>query len=413
MHSNGFCSFVSLSTGICCAIAACIAANASHAAPIAEPPAPLHIDSPQVESPVLPRPTRTDMPGPTELPKGMAAEPKLQPAPVTEPKIADEAADSTDDLDEDLDKLEKTALLATARSSRATKTRSAVASRVLGLVYLHGAGVPVDFVKAEAWFNRAMELGDRRAAAGLAWCALEGCADVPKPGNASRWIEQLQRVDRARALYLRWLTNDRLAPLSVARPGTPDSSDLPIHDREWLEQSARQGNVHAAIELGLLLVERGNTDEALRWFDLAAPRSNAAAENARLLRDRDAGLPPPRRVSKQPQMKDAPGQEIYEKALRFHRGVGVPANYTEAIRLYRSAESAGNPTAKRMLALIFARPLIGGMPDLDWMRQLAWADVSGAAPISTPMGYDQLLRRELTPLVDMLPKQWRQQLPLD
>lgn len=112
-------------------------------------------------------------------------------------------------------------------------------------------------------------------------------------------------------------------------------------------------------------------------------------------------------------MKDAPGQEIYEKALRFHRGLGVPANYTEAIRLYRSAESAGNPTAKRMLALIFARPLIGGMPDLDWMRQLAWADVSGAAPTSSPMGYDQLLRRELTPLVDMLPKQWRQQLPLD
>lgn len=394
-------------------VLALLTTDVVRAAPVAEPPPPIQMDVPRFESPSLQRPTSSELPGPSAISKDSSKATTMQPAPAVEPQLSDGRLDELDAADEDIDKLEMLATDATTRSSRKAKVRAGVAARVLGLIYLHGAGVPVDFIKAESWFRRAVELGDRRAAAGLAWCAIDGCSDVPKPLEASRWTEVLQRVDKARALTLRWLAKDRIAPLAVARPGLSGTAEPPIHDRDWLEQAARQGSTYAAIEMGLALVERGDTTGALRWFDLAAPSSNVAAENARLLRDRDTGLPPPRRPRAQIQVQEAPGQDVYDKALRFHRGVGVPANYTEAIRLYRAAEAAGNPTAKRMLELIFARPLIGGLPDLDWMRQLAWADVSGAAPTATPMGYDQLLRRELTPLVDMLPQRWRQQLPLD
>ncbi len=336
-------------------------------------------------------------------------------APVEEPDLAEGGLDGIGEDTRSIDRLRDVALKASKTSSKTVRRRSAIASRTLGLIYLHGAGATRDAGEAQQWFSRSVSLGDSRAAAGMAWCAIEGCADQPNPAEAKPWIDRLARVDAARARYLLWLMKDRLQPLEVARPGVPHAET--IHDRELLERSAKGGSLHAGIELGLALVAIDQAEGALKWFERFARQSDVAASNARQLSARlkrpVANAAKVRPTDKSPKVaaESSRAALLYAQAQRYHRGEGVPANYTEALRLYQEAEAQGSSQAKKMLELIYARTLPTGMVDLAWMRQLAWADVSGPVPTPGNAAGVQQLRRELTPLVDMLPKFWREQLP--
>ena len=82
----------------------------------------------------------------------------------------------------------------------------------------------------------------------------------------------------------------------------------------------------------------------------------------------------------------------------------MPANYTEALRLYQQAASHGHVASRRMLELIYSRPAPGGGVDIGWMQQLARIDpmtMQPMAPVS-PAPY----RRDPTPLFDMVPAPW-------
>ncbi|GAA6140368.1 tetratricopeptide repeat protein [Hydrogenophaga sp. 5NK40-0174] len=336
-------------------------------------------------------------------------------APVQEPDLAEGGLDGIGEDTRSIDRLRDVALKASKRSSKTVRRRSAVASRTLGLIYLHGAGAPQDSAEAEQWFARSASLGDSRAAAGMAWCALEGCADQPKPAEAKPWIDRLSRVDSARARFLLWVMKDRLQPIEVATPGAP--APVTIHDQELLERSAKGGNLHAGIELGLALVAINQPEEALSWFEKFARRSEVAASNARQLSARlkrpVAAAAQVKPSSKTPKVaaEGSRAAELFEQAQRYHRGDGIPANYSEALRLYQQAEAQGSSQARKMLELIYARQLPTGMVDLAWMRQLAWAEVSGPTPVPGNASGVHQLKRERSPLVDMLPKFWREQLP--
>jgi TPR repeat protein len=106
----------------------------------------------------------------------------------------------------------------------------------------------------------------------------------------------------------------------------------------------------------------------------------------------------------------APGhnaEALFKEARRYHRGEGIPVNYNEAIRLYRMAQAEGSVQAQRMLNLIYARTSPDGQLDMGWMRQLSDADVSGPTPQMGHSSGPKLLRREPTPLYDLLPKLWK------
>src|SRR3989344_5342468 len=86
----------------------------------------------------------------------------------------------------------------------------------------------------------------------------------------------------------------------------------------------------------------------------------------------------------------------YIEARRYHQGDGVPANYTEAVRLYQIAASSGDPQARRMLAQIFSRPAPDGTVDVTWMQQLAAIDMgpggglpAGTARAVAPQGWQR------------------------
>lgn len=289
-----------------------------------------------------------------------------------------------------------------AKANQQRRRSAAEAAWVLGLIHFHGAGVQQNPPLARQWFQRAYELGHPLAAAGLALCEIDGCAAPPNPAAARPWIEQLKKADSPRALYLAWLADYRMAPIEMATgagPGAAPTVTLPFRDQ--LLKAANAGDPHALIETGLELAAMRQWPEALRQFQRAAPRSAVAAGNAETVREilaRDQS-PPAATAEK--------AKRLLLEARRAHRGEGAPANYGEALRLYREAEVAGSDEAGRMLALITSRPAPGGGINVEWMRQLAYVDLSQTLPVFGNPLQGQRLQREPSPLYDWLPAAWK------
>lgn len=288
------------------------------------------------------------------------------------------------------------------KSTHASTHDDAVAARaawILGLLYLHGSGVRADAAQARHWFEISYDKGEAMASAGLAWCELQGCGHFPEPDQAKKWIHILQRVDSPRANYLNWVAKTLLSPIN-GKNGT-------LPNRHLLVAAANAGNVHALIELGIESAALNKTDKALTYFDRASAHSPIAAGNAKLLRDRRAQQRAAAQTQTSKPVTSTDAQTLFKEAQKYHRGEGIPANYNEAVRLYKMADRLGSIEAKRMLDLIFARALPDGQIDMVWMRQLSDADVTGKTPhFNTPSAV-KLLRREPTPLYDLVPKLWK------
>lgn len=341
-------------------------------------------------------------------PSGSSSVPRIQPSgqpqaePLRLPQPEDEATLAQ------LRRLRATAL-APARKGSAAEKAAARSAWVLGLLYLHGERVPLDRTQARYWFERARALGEPYASAGLAWCEINGCVGPPQPAAARPWIAQLRAVDAPLALLLEWWAQERLAPLppSAAAPRAPDAPPQENGHAALLQRAAQAGSAQALNELGLRQIAAARLPDALAQFRAAAPRSPAAASNARLLASRMEQT-----ISAQPAPHTA--DEWLAQARRYHRGDGVPSNYTEAIRLYQIAAASGSRPAKRMLELIYSRPAPDGTIDVAWMRQLSTMELSPEGSVLTlqPPPTPQLFVRDPTPLYALIPQEWRSGRPV-
>ena len=287
----------------------------------------------------------------------------------------------------------------------------AQASWVLGLLYLHGIGVALNRPEAASWFKRAHALGEPLAAAGLAWCAIEGCTAPPDPAAARRWLAPLGAVNLPRAQYLQWLIEMRLAPLQIATPiqrSDPGALQADrLRARQLLVSSAQRGDVQANIALGFDSISQNRRAQALAFFRAVAPRSTAAQTNVALL---SSSALPESTNAMLGETSSGQAQDNLAKAQRNHRGEGQPFNFAEAIRLYRLAQSQGSTAARKMLELIFSRPAANGDIDVTWMQQLAFVDVTQRVPglPSVPNTPNRRsFQREPTALFDLLPSLWR------
>ncbi len=349
----------------------------------------------QLAPPVREEP-KVSKPAPVDLRVTLPTTQALRLSPTDDPDIATE-----------LSRLRTTAnsSAATQRNARpAIRAASAQAAWTLGLIHLHGAGVPLDASMALSWFEQAQRLGHPRASAGLAWCEIDGCGTPGNTLSARRWLAELRKTSPAKAAYLEWLLNNKAAPMRDAGPNDDGTSlGTAPGQRELLLRAARAGEVLARNELGLEAAFSMRLEEALPLFESAASDSPAARANVKtlkgLLGDANANAAPSNRAA-----------ELLANAKGFHRGEGVPASYNEAIRLYRQAESMGNVEAGRMLALIFSRPGAGGGLDVAWMQQLAWTDLSGSVPKSGSPATGSILQRDPTALMDWLPRVWQDRL---
>ena len=316
----------------------------------------------------------------------------------------------------------------TPAPSASTASTAATAAWRLGLLALHGVGMAPDPAQAQHWFERAQTLGHPLAPAGLAWCEISGCVTSPNPTAASRWTALLARTAPGLAKYLDWYAVRALAPLGKALDwplGTTGPQDPPdahttasttasparadaasANPLLLLQTAAQAGNAQAMNALGLEYVAAGLPDQALAQFQAAARQSAAAAANARLLSSQIE----PRNRLKSTATDAAGGSPYYAQAQRYHRGDGVPANYTEAVRLYQAAASQGDTRARKMLELIFSRPAPDGTLDPGWMQQLASLamqpqGLTRTAPLPlSPQGWQQ----DPSPLYHLIPQPWRQ-----
>jgi uncharacterized protein len=386
----------------------CLAAGTCHARVVAQPPTPFD-PAPVAAPPVsAPRPATAPLRASRPQVSPLRAEPAPEPAPSVsgDPTAPGPRLTAPDNaaLQADVARLRTAATSSQAAGLRGLRAQGN-ACWVLGLLYVHGIGVVIDLAEAAAWFERAQALGEPLAAAGLAWCALEGCRAAPDPAAAKRWIAPLRTVNAPRAQYLQWLIDARLAPLQVASPAipsgpAPSAPDL-LSNRELLLRAAEAGDVQARIELGFESVAAGRNTEALDYFRTAAPRSAAAAANVALMTDRARG------VEANEAGSATSAAETLARARRNHRGEGQPANFVEAIRLYRLAQNQGSLEAKKMLELIFSRPGANGSVDIAWMQELAFVNLSKDVLALDSTTLRRALRRDPTPLYDLIPPAWR------
>lgn len=279
--------------------------------------------------------------------------------------------------------------------------QSSDAAWVLGLLALHGLAMPADLPQAQHWFERAHVLGNPRAAAGLAWCQIIGCVTGPNPSAAMPWIAMLRRTDPGLAKYLEWHATQLTTPVSEPSAQVRKQAQL----QKLLREAANAGSVQAMNELGLEYVAAGDLTLALTQFKAASAHSEVATANATLLASRINSSP-----ETHPSSARHSAHDWYLEARRYHRGEGVPANYTEAVRLYQIAASSGDVEARKMLALIFSRPTQGGLIDTVWMQQLAAIGNSPGGILqrsppgpTTPFGW----KRAPSPLFEGVPQEWR------
>jgi uncharacterized protein len=287
------------------------------------------------------------------------------------------------------------------------------AAWLLGLIYAHGAGVAQDWPQAQLWFERALARGQSLGAVGLAWCAIEGCKQPPDLALARTRIASMRAQLPARALYLEWWMQIKNSPLATTTPKTNSGTSLDsdavyrLPSRPLLEQAAKLGDVHALNELGLEAVALGNKAQARQWFEQAATGglsgSGAAAHNLRLLDQQQTNSDPA--INSHVSMDAA---TLLAMAQRNHRGLGQPANYAEAIRLYRLAQTKGSTAARDMLALIFSRPTASGQLDIAWMQRIAVLNLGNTTggPANPSLG-TPVFQRERSPLFDYLPALWK------
>ena len=275
---------------------------------------------------------------------------------------------------------------------------------MLGLLYLHGAGVPANSAKAKQWFTLGGHYGEPMARAGLAWCAYEGCQSSANWAQAQHWTQQLMLADPARAYYMQWLLERQLRPLNPnANEGV---RSLTAAERDLLDRAVSGGNVHAMIDLGILYAQVHDWRHALALFEDAAAQSDVANQNAIWVRQHmrmENQIP---RSSSKAQVSLAKAEALFRLARKYHRGDGISVNYVEAIRLYRQADSAGSPSARRMLSLIYSRTTPDGALDPSWMRQLSGVDVASLVPKQENTLSISALRKEPTPLIDLVPRAW-------
>lgn len=297
-------------------------------------------------------------------------------------------------------------LRASARPGGGRSSRSqGAASWILGMLYLHGIGVALSPSEAVQWFERAYALGEPLAAAGLAWCEIDGCRSPANPGAARRWLAPLRALNPPRAQYFQWLIESRLSPLQITTPGLRgDAASKGLPNRQLLVSAARSGDIQARIELGFESLSANRLTEAEDYFRAAAAKSPAASANANLLAERIRGVGS---AASSDRAARASPSDNFARAQRYHRGEGQPANYVEAIRLYQLAKNERNLPATKMLELIFSRPGADGQIDIAWMQQLAYINFSKDVPTLDSPTTRQSLSRDATPLLDLLPPSWR------
>jgi localization factor PodJL len=142
------------------------------------------------------------------------------------------------------------------------------AALLLGLNYLHGAGVAADQPKAALFIRRAAQLGDPVAQYWLGNLYEHGDGVRPNADEAVRWYEAAATHGNRKAMHA-------LGVAYAEGHGTPQNY---AEAARWFTKAANQGVINSQFNLGVLF-ERGlgvkqSLLDAYRWYALAAAQND-------------------------------------------------------------------------------------------------------------------------------------------
>ncbi len=138
----------------------------------------------------------------------------------------------------------------------------------VGFMFLRGLGVPVDFDIAAGYFKASARQNHAQGQFNLGNCYFSGQGVVQ---NYEQAIAAWQRAAQQGHPHAVW----RLATLYASGEGLP-------RDRKkaagLCRKIAEKGHANGALLLGELLSSRGNSDEARRWWAVAAEHGSTQAD---------------------------------------------------------------------------------------------------------------------------------------
>lgn len=173
----------------------------------------------------------------------------------------------------------------------------------LGVSYIRGEGVPIDYKQAVEWLRKAAQQGDAEAQLwiGVAYANGEGVPQDHK--QAAEWYRKAADQGHADAQY-------NLGVMYANGEGVPQDYKQAV---EWYRKAAEQGIKLAQFNLGLNY-ENGkgvpqDYKQAVEWYTKAAEQGDAEAQNS--------------------------------LGVKFVKGRGVPQNYTYAYAWFSLSAAQG------------------------------------------------------------------------
>ena len=185
----------------------------------------------------------------------------------------------------------------------------------LGVCYVNGSGVELNYEEAAKWYRLAAEQGHAHGQANLGWCYEHGCGVEQSDEEAVRLYRLAAEQGNAYGQgNLGWCYES----------GTGVEQDYK-EAAKWYRLAADKGNAYAQNNLGACYqygtgVEK-SIEEAVKWYKLAAEQGDAYAQN--------------------------------NLGLCYHSGYGVEQSPQEAVKWYRMAANQGNAYAQNNLGLCY------------------------------------------------------------
>jgi TPR repeat protein len=199
-----------------------------------------------------------------------------------------------------------------------------------------------------------------------------------------------RRIADARAIADAGERAARLFVIAAALTASGDASEV-ARGRALLEEAAREGSTHAALELGVILTGSGDSDAGVAWMARAAEDGLAAA--ALLLGGMLLTVEARARDGVAWLRKAAAAQEwsaFWLLGVAHLRGLGVAADAAQARMLLQEAAGHGVAEAQLELAAMYAGG-VGGARDQD--AAAAWE--KRAAEVGNPIGCVRVAERAL------------------
>jgi TPR repeat protein len=218
---------------------------------------------------------------------------------------------------------------------------------MVGLGYSYYVGrQPQNMASARKWFNLAADADDARALMGLGYLISLSYGGTRDLGEGKELLQRAALRGLPRATYI-------LSVLEAKVPGSRKRAEA----RRLLTLAAQAGDYVAQNALGIEYELDGDVRNARIWYTAAVAGGSTVAQG-NFVRLENAT-----RSGKRAQfdrlrdgVADGDPSLVYELAVRYHKGDGVPRDLNEALRLYRQAAGLGHRGAEEILSLILSKP---------------------------------------------------------